>query len=54
MDTKDLVWQIFSCSGDINYYLLYNELSNKKGGKVHGPDKNKSAGAEEHILWRLR
>ncbi|MBR5587200.1 MAG: YqzL family protein [Clostridia bacterium] len=54
MEPKDLMWQIFSTTGNINHYLLYSELSNKKGGTLHGPDKYKSNSSADSSIWRLR
>ena len=41
-------------SGTQGTYDIHNELSNKKGGIVHGPDKNKSNSSAECGVWRLR
>ncbi|MBR6523666.1 MAG: YqzL family protein [Clostridia bacterium] len=54
MEAKDLMWKMFYETGNVNHYLLYNQLENKKGGPLHGPDKNKGNSSAEHSVWRPR
>ena len=49
MDTKDLVWDIFCKSGNINDYLFYKGLSGNVE-ETNEYDKNQGTGTEEHII----
>ena len=47
MDTRDLVWDIFCKTGNINDYLFYKGLSGSVE-EINESDKNQGTGTEEH------
>ncbi len=49
MDTKDLVWNIFCKTGNINDYLFYKGLSGTRE-EINETNKNKGPRTEEHFI----